>query len=56
MLKILPEGQFKGKIATLLEESKDRLFEVKTIIEKTEKQIPPIERIDAAKLRLKLKV
>lgn len=52
MLKTLPPGPWRERIEQLLNESLERKFQVESIIEATRPQLPPPERIEAAKLRL----
>jgi len=56
MLQSLPEGEFKNHIVNLREETAKRLIEVNSIIGATKRQLPPQERLDAAKARLAAKL
>ena len=51
MLKSLPEGKWKQQVASLHDETVERLAEVQSIIAATE--LPPAERLTAAKNRIK---
>ena len=52
MLSVLPEGEWKSQIAKLRDETAQRLDEVRSIIAATVPQLPPAERVQAAKGRL----
>lgn len=56
MLLSLPEGKWKKRVQSLREQTVARLAEVESIIAATETQMPPQDRLDASKLRLKKKV
>ena len=55
MLLSLPEGDWRKQVQLLRDQTAARLNEVDSIIAATETQLPPRDRIDAAKLRLKAK-
>jgi hypothetical protein len=52
MLETLADGEFKSHITKLRDETAKRLAEVQAIIAATECQLPPQERIEAAKTRI----
>lgn len=52
MLEDLPEGPFRDRVAGLLQETRSRIAEVESIIAKTEPQLPPRARLDAAAARV----
>ncbi|HUV56508.1 MAG TPA: hypothetical protein VMV84_04675 [Dehalococcoidales bacterium] len=55
MLKTLPEGDWKSRVAKLRAETVQRLAEVRSIIAATEPQLPSAERLAVAKNRLLVK-
>ena len=55
MLTVLPEGAWKSQVTKLRDETSKRLEEVKSISAATIAQLPPAERIETAKQRLKAK-
>ncbi|MCX7800087.1 MAG: hypothetical protein N2109_07065 [Fimbriimonadales bacterium] len=55
MLKVLPEGEYRQRVARLLAETNERMAEVEAIIAKTEPQLPPTARVQAAAQRIKAK-
>ena len=52
MLRKLPNGPWRERIEELKRQTQERLMEVASIIEATLPQLPPPERIRAAKQRL----
>ncbi|KKN16221.1 hypothetical protein LCGC14_0978140 [marine sediment metagenome] len=52
MLGTLEDGKWKTRVAKLRDETVERLGEVTSTIEATLPQMPPAQRIQAAKLRL----
>lgn len=55
MLQALPAGKWRDRIQALLEESLERKSEVESIIAATVSQLPPPDRLEAAKQRLQAK-
>ncbi len=55
MLESLPKGEWEKKVTGLRSDTAKRLEEVNSIIKATKSQLPPPERIEAAKQRLKTK-
>ncbi len=55
MLPSLPAGKFKERIAQLRNDTQERLVEVTGIKTATLAQLPPKERVDAAKARIAAK-
>ena len=55
MLQTLPEGPWKGRIVELKRQTEERKEEVESIIDATLPQLPPLDRIQAAKQRLSAK-
>lgn len=53
ILANLEPGQWRDRIEKLRDETSQRLSEVNSIIEATQVQLPPKERIEAAKTRLR---
>jgi len=55
MLKTLPEGAWRTRITQLRDDTKARLAEVDSILKALKAQLPPAERLAAAKKRLTTK-
>lgn len=55
MLKTLPEGKFKSHINDLRLQTLEKLSEVESIINATKRQLPPLERINTALMRINQK-
>lgn len=55
MLETLEPGPWRDRILQLKQETESRLEEVESIIEATLRQLPPPERLEAAKQRVKEK-
>ena len=55
ILQDLPEGPWRDRITQLRDETKQRLIEVRSIIEATKGQLPPTPRLQAAISRIRAK-
>jgi len=55
MLSSLPPGQWRDRIQRLRDETAQRLTEVRSILEATEPQLPPENRLKLAVDRLRLR-
>ena len=52
MLQNLPEGKWKERVQTLLDETNERIQEVSSTIEATKPQMPDQTRVDSALARI----
>ena len=52
LLQDVEEGEWKNRVAKLHDDTAKRLAEVNSIIEASLSDLPPLSRIEAAKLRL----
>ena len=55
MLSTMPECTWKQRIVQLKDETQVRLNEVQSILKATALQMPPADRLEKAKLRMKAK-